>query len=1096
MTHLSIEVRNYFKLELLLERSHIILRQLFKNRYSLFNSRNLWDDTTTCGINYLTNVITKNKQINLTPVQKTSISSGNSDEWDLSTLIVLLLFTDRPNTLNTAEIQILDNEDTLLKLLRDIRNKIAHHASKSIVDVEFNQLWNDLSSILIVLGEDNNELKKLKDDTLLELANETVNEENVEKARQLNSLGTQAHKDGKFVDAIAFFTKATELSDVSQHDRAFFYSNMSASHLELYEQSLSSSGRLEVQDSTDHRYRALQDAKQARTLWPTWWRGQFRVGKAYAVLNEHEKAINSYERAIALDPVNANIQKAMDESRQIYGRQSRQEHLDPRLKPRTMPELYDDLQDNFGINTQSIRSAHNIVEKIDPATADATKGHKYEHGDINVKQNYEQAAAYFAKAANQNNAEGLYNLARLTDRGLGVEKNPNLALKLFEQAAAQPPMHPRVKGARNIGVAEAEHALGLRYYQGITVHKHLPTAAYWYQRATDHGGAESANNLAIMYEDGIGVDRNLEKAEQLFELSSRRGDPNAMLSLANLLLNKNDFQMAKAWHDRACEAGNILAQTKRHVFDKTLQNTQKLMDQCSPVMLQNINAIKSITQSLKQVKSIYRQSDKTRIYDYDVLNEHALRGSITAKKMCTALEHFGRALYILMQNEVLNENEENIFVYELAQCYRIEHIVAQIPGIEFQQRIVNIVDRVLDRCDKTSNVNISQVDEDARLCYAILHMDSRELVLQFLNVCKQKYPKSVLFYDLSAALNGWLSHYEASLYEANAGLAISSNNEELLYSKAVALRLLDSSADEAVDAYQVFLEYAPKDHRKVPESYYAMASCQFVRRKQHRMTDVIKEIYQKGEEAEKLQLPCFLPYQSNSKILLKPLFDTRLLINAQSTSPSNRKVRLTNPHRIEVITEHREWESRMSRELNNPAYNLLFFSDKPRVTQQTAKSLIGLQSISLRQLDPRKDHVYTGYVLSITIIDEAYSWIPSIHLVIEDEHLSCERLFIYGFSEDHGEYLTKELFTIGSKMHIINPYLRIGANDMKSLIRVDDFSSIIMQNENERVINMCRCCGEPNALNSCGRCLKARYCSKDCQTLDWKSYKHKLICKK
>jgi hypothetical protein len=47
-------------------------------------------------------------------------------------------------------------------------------------------------------------------------------------------------------------------------------------------------------------------------------------------------------------------------------------------------------------------------------------------------------------------------------------------------------------------------------------------------------------------------------------------------------------------------------------------------------------------------------------------------------------------------------------------------------------------------------------------------------------------------------------------------------------------------------------------------------------------------------------------------------------------------------------------------------------------------------------------------------------------------------------------------------MHIINPYLRIGSNDMKPLIRIDDSSSIIMQSESERVVNMCRCCGETN----------------------------------
>ncbi|CAF4563114.1 unnamed protein product, partial [Rotaria magnacalcarata] len=79
-----------------------------------------------------------------------------------------------------------------------------------------------------------------------------------------------------------------------------------------------------------------------------------------------------------------------------------------------------------------VRAGHALIQEIDPAGADVVKGHKYEHGDIDVKQDYEQAGKYFAKAASQGNAEGMYNLARLTDRGLGVEKDHNFALKLLE----------------------------------------------------------------------------------------------------------------------------------------------------------------------------------------------------------------------------------------------------------------------------------------------------------------------------------------------------------------------------------------------------------------------------------------------------------------------------------------------------------------------------------------------------------------------------------------------------------------------------------------------------------------------------------------
>jgi len=90
--------------------------------------------------------------------------------------------------------------------------------------------------------------------------------------------------------------------------------------------------------------------------------------------------------------------------------------------------------------------------------------------------------------------------------------------------------------------------------------------------------------------------------------------------------------------------------------------------------------------------------------------------------------------------------------------------------------------------------------------------------------------------------------------------------------------------------------------------------------------------------------------------------------------------------------------------------------------------------------------------------------------VIEDEHLDCEKMCIYGFLEDQGEYLTSKVFRIGSKMNIINPYLRLALRDKKPLIRIEDFSSIMMQSESEYIVNMCRCCGEANARHVCSKC--------------------------
>ncbi|CAF3806421.1 unnamed protein product [Adineta steineri] len=1090
MTNTPVSVRNYFKLDFLLARSHVILRQVFKNRYQLFMNGQLWNDSLKCGKKYLANVIGKSKKFNLTTVQKTLVRNGDSNEWDLTTLTSLLLNTDRPKTLNIVQIQQLDNEDKMLIELRDIRNTLAHHASKTIDNNEFHQLWSKLVAILVVFGGSDEELNELKSDSMFEPSKQSINESNVSEVLRLNSLGSQAHKEQKFSDAITLFTKAVNITDVSNHQRAIVYSNMSASRLALHEKQVSASNMLADDDPTDQRYRALHDAKQARMLSSTSWQGHFRVGRAYAALNDHEKAINSFERALALDPNSIKIQEALNDSQQVLCRQSRHEHLDPRGQPITMQEHLNEMQQKYGIDPEQIRMGHESLGKTDPSAADVVMGHKYEHGDIDIKQNYEQAARYFAKAANQGNAEGMYNLARLTDRGLGVNKDSKFATTLLEQAAAQSAEHPKFKGLTNVGVAESEHSLGLRYAEGVFVQKNLSTAAQWYQRAVDHGSAEAPNNLAILYQNGTGVEKNLEKAKQLFELSARRGDPKAMLNLAWDLLEINDLEMAKIWFDRACEAGNLYAQAKRNDFESALRQKQQIIENRPPTTLQATEEATAFSNLITAIRLENILSNDSSVYDLNVLNEHAKRGSQTAEKLCNALRHFHNALNLITKSESLTMQQENIFIHEYAQCCRTEHTVAQIPNTKLERKIQRTIDRVFQRCCNDSNLINSQLDKDVRVCYVVLHVDSPKINLRFLNSCKQKYPKVVFFLEFSAAMNLMLGQFEAAVSDANAGLKIDPNYYELLFMKATVFVVMKKEMDEIIKAYQTFLALAPKDHLRVPESYYSMACRYLESSEDDDSIDLIKKIYMQGEEAEKIQLPCFLPYKSDNKMALKSAFEDECSPDVIPVLVSDRRSRLADLHRIEIFKRHRQWSASMSSHKDR----LVGMTQKPRVKQPTSKSLIGLKSISLREINPTKDHVYNGYVLSVTIIDEALSWRPSIHLVIEDENYDCDHMVVYDFQDTQGKHLINEVFTIGTKMSIINPYLRIGANDGKPFIRVDDFSSIIFQHESERVVNMCRCCGQSNASHVCSRCKRARYCTKECQIMDWKLYEHKLIC--
>ncbi|CAF4853586.1 unnamed protein product, partial [Rotaria socialis] len=84
-----------------------------------------------------------------------------------------------------------------------------------------------------------------------------------------------------------------------------------------------------------------------------------------------------------------------------------------------------------------------------------------------------------------------------------------------------------------------------------------------------------------------------------------------------------------------------------------------------------------------------------------------------------------------------------------------------------------------------------------------------------------------------------------------------------------------------------------------------MASCYFAHEKHQDNIDNVKKIYQQGEEAEKLQLPCFLPYKSNNKTLVKQILDEKSSLNTEAPTPViTNKSRLRNPNRIAIIVEH------------------------------------------------------------------------------------------------------------------------------------------------------------------------------------------------
>ena len=128
------------------------------------------------------------------------------------------------------------------------------------------------------------------------------------------------------------------------------------------------------------------------------------------------------------------------------------------------------------------------------------------------------------------------------------------------------------------------------------------------------------------------------------------------------------------------------------------------------------------------------------------------------------------------------------------------------------------------------------------------------------------------------------------------------------------------------------------------------------------------------------------------------------------------------------------------------------------------------------------DKVYEGYYLFGTIIEPAYE-MSSIHTIIEDKQGKVIKICFYGLESQ---------VVIGQTVIITNPYIRQSLS-REVIIRVDDPKSVIFQELND----ICRACtrtrNEIGKLLKCTKC-GAKYCSEECQRIDWTSYAHKLLC--
>lgn len=166
--------------------------------------------------------------------------------------------------------------------------------------------------------------------------------------------------------------------------------------------------------------------------------------------------------------------------------------------------------------------------------------------------NYARAYLALLPMANNGDARAQYLVAQMSDNGLGpVALDPVDAARWYTRAAEK-------------NNADAQFALANAYSIGRGVPVDPSQAIKWLTRAADNGHVTAMMSLAGMYETGIAEARDPEKAAEWTQRAAQAGSVNALyLYGVRLMVGDGvprDEKTAELWMQRAAERGHPAAQ--------------------------------------------------------------------------------------------------------------------------------------------------------------------------------------------------------------------------------------------------------------------------------------------------------------------------------------------------------------------------------------------------------------------------------------------------------------------------------------------------------------------------------------------------------
>lgn len=151
----------------------------------------------------------------------------------------------------------------------------------------------------------------------------------------------------------------------------------------------------------------------------------------------------------------------------------------------------------------------------------------YEFGWHKIPINWNEAAVWYKKAADQNYADAEYNLGSIYEEGKGVDLDEDLALSWYRRGAENGSGSGMVALARFLG-------------KGIACEKDEAEAIFWLKKAAAAGDATGMYRLAMRIDDGRCKDAEGFDVMELFRKSADKENSDAQFEYGSRLYNAGE----------------------------------------------------------------------------------------------------------------------------------------------------------------------------------------------------------------------------------------------------------------------------------------------------------------------------------------------------------------------------------------------------------------------------------------------------------------------------------------------------------------------------------------------------------------------------